>query len=466
MRYDADTSMSESRRLTRRPVLKAGVVLAGAAGVGYALRRSIVARLDRWTRRADFAATPPLVPHDPERDRSRIAVARDGAPGDNVDAALAKLGGIERFVGARDVVLVKVSAQWWNQGMTNVAAARRLIERVLARPGFAGEVIVFENTHFRLADGSGLSRAWTRPSERNVDVPGWTRLGDLIPHFAALGAPVSFVGLVDGGPSALAGDHWFDPRHEHGVYGGDGRGPIADGEQRDGYYWDFTETFSLPRSLVASARTPLTWPVFTSPRSGLTVDLRRGLFQRNTGGGRTAVAYRKLTWINMTTCNEHAATGITAACKSPMGLVDMSAGSLGTDPRARGYQSVHYFGSPNASWRMAGPLADFAKKVRAPDLYLTVAEWISITPPGPWDTERRDIRLDEASARRARTVVAGSDPVAIDTYCARNLLMPSGGARREMWDLDDPSSFAVKFLRYYRQVAGRGTMDPSLIEVV
>jgi len=457
--------MSESRRLTRRPLLKAGAVLTGTAAIGYALRRSVVARLDRWTRRADFAATPPLLPHDPARDRSRIAAARGGAPGDNVDTALAKLGGIERFVGARDVVLVKVSAQWWNQGMTNVAATRRLIERVLARPGFAGEVIVFENTHFRLADGSGLSRAWTRPSDRNVDVPGWTRLGDLIPHFVALGAPVSFVGLVDGGPSALAGDHWFDPRHEHGVYGGDGRGPIADGEARDGYHWDFSETFSLPRSLVASSRTPLTWPVFTSPGSGLTVDLRHGLFQKDASGSRTAVADRKLTWINMTTCNEHAATGITAACKSPMGLVDMSAGSLGTHPRARGYQSLHYFGSPGASWRMAGPLAHFTNKVRAPDLYLTVAEWISITPPGPWDPERQDIRLEEASARRARTVVAGTDPVAIDTYCARNLLMPAGGARRDMWDLDDPSSFAVKFLRYYRQVAGRGTMDPSLIEV-
>ena len=60
----------------------------------------------------------------------------------------------------------------------------------------------------------------------------------------------------DPDPSALAGDHWFDPRHEHGVYGGDGRGPIADGEERDGYHWDFTETFSLPRSLVGIKTEP------------------------------------------------------------------------------------------------------------------------------------------------------------------------------------------------------------------
>jgi hypothetical protein len=465
VRYDVGTSMSDARRVNRRPVLKAGVAVAGIAGIGYALRRSILARLDRWTQRPDFAATPPLIPHDPERDRSRIAVARGGAPAENIDAAIDRLGGIERFVGARDVVIIKVSAQWWNQGMTNVAAARRTIERVLARPGFAGEVIVFENTHFRLPDGSGLARAWTRPSERNVDVPGWTRLGDLIPHFARQAAPVSFVGLIDAGKNDLAGDHWHDPRHEHGVYGGDGRGPIADGEERDGYHWDFTETFSVPRSLVDAARTPLTWPVFTSPHSGLVVDLRRGLFQKDAGGRRAPVADRKLSWINMTTCNEHVTTGITAACKSPMGIVDMSAGAHGTHVLASGYKSLHYFGAPNASWRMAGPLAYFSQRVRAPDLYLTVAEWVAMTPPGPWDDERQDNRLEEVSAHRTRTVVAGTDPVAIDTWCARNLLMPLGGARRQLWDMDDPSSTAVKFLRNYRQVMGRGTMDPALIEV-
>ena len=68
-------------------------------------------------------------------------------------------------------------------GMTNVAAVKRMIEHILDRPNFAGEVIMFENTHFRMSDGSGLSRAWVAASERNVDVPGWRGLGDLITHF-------------------------------------------------------------------------------------------------------------------------------------------------------------------------------------------------------------------------------------------------------------------------------------------
>jgi hypothetical protein len=392
-----------------------------------------------------------------------VLVAHGGTPASNVDSALDKAGGVTRFVGENDVVIVKVSAQWWNQGMTNVAAVKRLVEQVLERPGFKGEVVLFENTHFRLADGSGLSRAWTRPSERNVDVPGMRCMGDLLSHFAARKVAVSGVGLIDAGLSELAGDVWHDPGHAHGVYGGDDRGPIADGEARDGYHWDFSETFSLKRSLVDAARTPLSWPRFTSPHSGVVIDLRDGLFRRE-GDRLVALADRKLTFINMTTVNEHESTGITAACKSPMGIVDMSAGELGTHPLARGYQSVHYFGTPRAHWRMAGPLAHFATKVRAPDLILSVAEWISVTPPGSWDDEK-DIRLEAASAVKTNTIVAGTDPVAIDTWCARNLFMTSGGVRKDLWNLDDPDARAVRFLRYYRQTFGRGTMAPELIDV-
>jgi len=427
--------------------------------VAWVFRHHLVSRLARWTMRADFSATPPLVPHDPAADRRTIHVARDAAPAANVDAVLAKLGGIGRVVAPGDVVLLKVSAQWWNQGMTNVAATRRVIEHILELPGFHGEVLVFENVHFRLADGSGLARAWTRPSERNVDVDGWSRLGDLVTYFR--GKPVGFVGLVDGGQSSLAGDAWHDPAHEHGVYGGDGRGPIADGEDRDGYRWDFEQAFRLKRSLVDSVKTPLTWPVFTSPVSNLVVDLRDGVFRRE--GGRRVPAGRKLTWITLTTANQHGSTGYTGCCKSAMGVVDMSAGRLGTHPAARGYQSVHYFGEPNASWRMAGPLADFARKVRAPDLYLTIAEWVGAQPAG-W-TGEEDLRHAEACAHRRRTIVAGTDPVAIDAWVVRNLLMPIRGAGLATYDLDSETSMVTRFLRYYRQVYGGGTLDPALVDV-
>jgi uncharacterized protein DUF362 len=447
----------------RRLLVAAGAAFAGAGALALAARRRIVTRLSNLTRLDEFTRTPALTPHDPARDRRTLYVGRGGGPAENVDAVFAKLGGVEPLVGPDDVVIIKVSAQWWNQGMTNVAAVKRVIERVLGREGFRGEVVVFENVHFRLADGSGLARAWTRPSDRNVDVPGWNKMGDLIPHFKALGAPVSFVGLVDGGESRLAGDYWHDPAHEHGVYGGDGRGPIAPGDARDGYHWSFDQAFRLRRSRVDYAQTPLTWPRFTASHTGTVVDLRDGAFRRE--GGRLVPLGRKVTFLNMTTANEHSATGYTGACKSAMGIVDMSAGRMGLDPRVRDYQSVHYFGDPHARWRMAGPLAHFAKAVRAPDLYLSVAEWVALTPRPGWDEEREDIRLAASSAFQTKAVVAGTDPVAVDAWCVRNLLMPLGGANRAMLNLDDPDSKVSKFLRYYREAYGSGTLDQGLVEL-
>jgi len=463
-----DTARVEHRApWTRRRVLAAAGSLAGLGALGFGLRHRLIQRVAAVTQLGSFTEAPSEPKHDPELDRTTIAVSRELGPAANVDRVLAKLGGIEAFVGEDDVVIVKLSAQWWNQGMTNVAAARRLIEQVLERPGFEGEVIVFENTHFRLPDGSGLSRAWVADSERNVDVAGWTKLGDLMPYFAGRQrAPVSFVGLVDAGPSALSGDAWHDPERRYGVYGGDGRGPIPAGDVRDGYHWDFERGFHLARSWVDEARTPLSWPRFTSPATGLVVDLRDGVLRRQ--GGKLVPAGRKLRWINLTTANEHAATGLTGACKSTMGVVDMSAGALGTHPLARGWASVHYFGrgSPSASWRMAGPLAHFAREVRAPDLILAVAEWVAFAPEG-WDDEREDRRHAAASCAQKRCVVGGRDPVAIDAWIVRHLMaeLPSAG-RLRMLDLDEPDAMVTKFLRYYREVHGRGALDPALVQVV
>ena len=465
--------------LTRRKLLLGGgAVVLAAGGAAFVMRKRIMSRIDRWTVKDSFGATPPLVPHDPAKDKATLYVGRDAGPAGNVDTVLGKLGGIGTIVGPDDIVAIKVSAQWWNQGMTNVAATKRVIEHIIDQPGWKGEVVVFENTHFRHTDKAetdparGLTRAWTHPSDANVDVPGWSSLGDLIPYFRDRGAPVSFVGLVDGGESALAGDEWFDPGHKHGVYGGDGRGPIAKDEPRDGYFWDFSQTFRLSRSWVRDAQTPLTWPRFTSPRSGLVIDLRDGVMRRD--GTKLVATGQKLRFINMTTANEHGSTGFTGACKSPMGIVDMSAGALGTDPRVEGYQSIHYFGRTGRSpaerdptWRMAGPLAYWGERVRRPDLYLTVAEWVAYMPKTGYDGSD-DMRHHAACREQMKTVVAGTDPVAIDAWCVRNLLaqVRDRAANAAMTDLDNPDSKVSRFLRYFRQVAGKGTLDAALVTVV
>ncbi|MBK9073094.1 MAG: hypothetical protein IPL79_19160 [Myxococcales bacterium] len=186
--------MSDTRMSRRKIILGglgAGAVVAG--GAAWSLRRKITSKLARYTEASSFAATPAAPVHDAARDATKLYVAQGGgSPAERIDGVFAKLGGAAALVGVDDVVIIKVAAQWWNQGMTNVAAVRRAIEHVLEIPGFRGDVIVFENTHFRFLDRAdddparGLTRAWTHPSVRNVDVNGWSSLGDLIPTFRRL----------------------------------------------------------------------------------------------------------------------------------------------------------------------------------------------------------------------------------------------------------------------------------------
>ena len=234
-------------------------------------------------------------------------------------------------------------------------------------------------------------------------------------------------------------------------------------------HWDFDQVFRVRRSRVGHAQTPLTWPRVTSPRTGAVIDLKDGVLRKD--GDKLVADGRQLRFINMTTGNEHGSTGFTGACKSPMGLVDMSAGALGTHPKARGYQSVHYFGRTgrphperDPTWRMAGPLAYWNNKVRRADLYLTCCEWVAVTPKAGYD-ETDDMRHHAACAQQVGHVIAGADPVAIDAWCLRNLMSQFDGKHAAMMKLDDPDSKASKFLRYFRQAAGWGTLDPALVTV-
>jgi hypothetical protein len=53
--------------------------------------------------------------------------------------------GPDGIIGADDVVLIKVNAQWECRGMTNTDVVRGVIRRILDHPdGFIGEVVIVE----------------------------------------------------------------------------------------------------------------------------------------------------------------------------------------------------------------------------------------------------------------------------------------------------------------------------------
>jgi hypothetical protein len=301
---------------------------------------------------------------------SLVCVARNGTPEGNMRKVLEMSGGIDRFIGPRDIVLLKPNAQWWNQGTTNTDAMRAFIDAVLAMRDFRGEIIVAENHHFPEVN----SRGWTT-EQRN----GAYNLNELVRHFQRNGVRnVTKVHWRDGGPS------------RPGYWGGAENGGIVTGPGRgDGYVWRSDLVYVAPSGRKAM----MSYPVFTSPYSGITVDFKEGPCKDG-----AYLKDRSLRFVNFYGLNHHGAdTGITASIKNYLGICDMTCGHRGTGPE--GFHNFHFVGYSNRP----GVIKAIGKKFG----------WREMTGDGRWlmrseyvtaeyvDTDRTDLggRAPSSSTR-------------------------------------------------------------------
>ena len=90
------------------------------------------------------------------------------------------MGGIEKLIGADDIVVIKPNVQWWNQGAPNILALKTLVDIIMDRPGgFTGEVIVAENCHRGSTPWQSEASGWKPAFERNSDLPGIRNYNEL-----------------------------------------------------------------------------------------------------------------------------------------------------------------------------------------------------------------------------------------------------------------------------------------------
>ncbi len=387
-------------------------------------------------------------------------MTRGGTAKENMRRLLASVGGVESFVGNDDIVLLKPNAQWWNQGMSNTDALGVLIEEILEIEGFSGEILVCENHHYLPAD----SRGWTtdRPNGRY-------NLNQLVACFQDAGhACVGKVSWRDAGAN---------PRPREGN-GGWGR-RVTDTEGGDGYVWDESRVYRSPEGRLCM----MTYPVFTSPVSGIRVNLR-------TGGTEAATRRaRRVCFINFSGINHHGRyAGATGSIKNLMGVVDMTCGYPGPEPR--GYWSTHFIGSESPLRRFGlfsrqvverfggeggnlyrgfsrlgdfnfrytgGALGYWMAHVRRPTMNFICADWVG------WGS-----RTDPFKAVHPRALLASVDPVALDYVAAKEILLPAtvaSSADAELIRLNDPDREPFRgFLFECRRECG-GNMNPSFIEV-
>lgn len=384
---------------------------------------------------------------------SKLYRASGRSPEENIFHVIEMMGGIQKVIQKDDIVVLKPNAQWRGHGGSNTNAIKGFIELVIGIPGFRGEIIIAENHH--AADDNCLG--WTT-TQRNGDF----NLNELVSFFNERGhLNVSKYHWHDAGPNPF-------PLQFPGGYGKRVQGP----DQGDGYVWTDEEYECEGR------RAKMTYPIFTSAYSKKIIDLKNGVWQN---GGYTG---QPLKLINFSTLNHHSKVfGVTASIKNYLGIVDMTCGVHGTEPD--GYYNFHYislgwskenrigrfledkltkptaqqfklmmkairhFGPSNGA--TGGAVGHFMRTIRQADLNIIAAEYTG-----------HEGRLE--TPVRTKTVLASSDPVALDYYAARHVLLPLGGSKAKYNDPDWKEGPFRKFLERCH-AEGIGTLNENEIQV-
>ena len=378
---------------------------------------------------------------------SKVFWVKNGNPAQNVAKIMELMGGIEKFIGKNDIIVLKPNAQWWNQGRTNLWAMKGFIDLVLAIPSFAGEIIIAENHHFMDASQpkgeEDNIRGWVKISEINGGIQGKQHsLNSLIALYNDSGMQnVSKAFLRDGGP-------------KHPVWGNGQDGGIVEGPlDGDGYVWTdndyvFKGFFGLKRWKVK-----MTYPIFTSRFSGITVDLKNGAYLRDAKGDGSYLEDKLVKLINFAVLNDHGEdTGITSSIKNLMGITDLSCGYWGKGPE--GYSGVHACGDHHFQYAKAGPLGHFMKTIRKPDLNIVTAEWVG------WGD-----RTDVSKATRMKSILTSTDPIALDYCGAKYLVLPLSNNNKHH-NPDNRKSSIHKFLNLAQQTSGVGNMKDERIDLI
>jgi len=342
--------------------------------------------------------------------KSTVYRAVNGLPGENLLKVMELMGGIEKCIGAHDVVVIKPNVQWWNQGVPNLRAFKEFVDMIMNRAGgFHGEVVLAENCH--RGKTPWQSAGWVHEYSRNSDVKQIHNFNNLSKHLKKkYGERFSTCHWVD---ADAGGRRVYGPSDGTGYVYCDGTGGVPlinfdNGAAGD----DFREVI-------------MTYPIFKTHK-GTVVDFKNGIWENG------AYTEKPLKFINFAALNHHSTyCGATSAIKNYLGITDLSGGP---DPNEDGkltekYYNFHSF--PFNKWApgpkpgmIGAEIAVFMNTIRKADVNITTAEWVGLAS------------RTEPPVARTKAVLASTDAVALDYHAARYLLYPN--SKIPIHNPDDP----------------------------
>ncbi len=280
--------------------------------------------------------------------------------------------GQDGLISRDDVVILKVNSQWDERGGTNTDLLKALIGAILDHPeGFTGEIVVADNGQAQFgARGRGGSFSWER---NNAEDPSQS-----VERVVASYADSHRV-------SAYLWDNITTRRVRE----------YSDGDLEDGFVVEDAEN---PRTGIR-----VSYPKFRT-RYGTHISFKLGVWdpaERAYDGGRMKV-------LNIPVLKSHRIFGVTASVKSYMGVTsDRLTAQLGV----RAHETVG-----------TGGMGTEMVETRFPTLNILDAIWVNGNPLGgprtPYD-----------SAARMNMIAASRDPIALDYWASKHILIPLAGSR-------------------------------------
>jgi hypothetical protein len=276
-------------------------------------------------------------------------------------------GGPSGLIARDDTIIVKVNSQWDERGGTNTDLLKALIKAITRHPGgFAGEIVVADNGQGQYGStGRGGSFDYSRNNAEDISQSVQKVVDSFTGHRI----------------STYLWDRITTKRVEE----------YAEGNIEDGY-------------VIAGTTNPRTGLMVSYPkfrtRFGMHISFKLGLWNPET----RSYDSDRLKLINVPVLKSHLTYGVTACVKHYMGVTsDKLTGKLGS-------------GSHGAVG--AGGMGTEMAETRFPTMNILDAIWVNASPgrgPGtPYE-----------AATRTNVITASTDPVALDYWAAKNILMPT-----------------------------------------
>jgi len=271
--------------------------------------------------------------------------------------------GPDGLIARDDVVIIKVNSQWDERGGTNTDLLKAIIEATINHPdGFIGEIVVADNGQAQYGSfGGGGSLDW-----ENSNAEDHSQSAQKV------------VDMFSG--SYRVSTYLWDEITLKSV------GEYSEGDMEDGY-------------IVNQTADPVTgikvsYPKFKT-KFGTYISFKMGVWNPET----RSYDDERLKVINVPVLKTHSIYGVTACVKHYMGVVsDKLTGH-------NAHRSVD-----------TGGMGTEMVETRMPTLNILDAIWINANP-------KRGPRTSYSEATRANAIMASTDPVALDYWAAKHVLM-------------------------------------------